>query len=295
MAQEQAAPALSAHDAAMVAVVDAKAAEMAAEAGGPPATPVAASTPPARPEGVPEKFWDATTGTVKTDDLIKSYAELERTRVAPAAAVTSPAVVPPVTKTPEEVAAEAALEAAKTPEVRAAEAAALVAAAKPAAVDLATYSAEYAASGALSEASYSALEAGGYPKALVDQFIAGQQATITAHRAAVFASAGGEAEYTAMAAWAGANLTPAEIAAFDSSVSSPNAALAAQAVTALKARFVEANGVDPKLIEGGGPDVGGGAFASRAEVVAAMSDPRYKKDPAYRAMVSRRIDGMASF
>ncbi|TCS61692.1 capsid assembly protein [Varunaivibrio sulfuroxidans] len=31
-----------------------------------------------RPEGLPEKFWDDTTGAVRTDALIKSYGELEK-------------------------------------------------------------------------------------------------------------------------------------------------------------------------------------------------------------------------
>src|SRR3954465_11008039 len=33
---------------------------------------------PARPADVPEKFWDAAAGTVRTEALLKSYAELER-------------------------------------------------------------------------------------------------------------------------------------------------------------------------------------------------------------------------
>ena len=38
--------------------------------------PVAPQPPP--PEGVPEKFWDAETGTLRSDALLKSYLELER-------------------------------------------------------------------------------------------------------------------------------------------------------------------------------------------------------------------------
>jgi hypothetical protein len=36
------------------------------------------ATPPARPEHVPEKFWDADAGNVRVDALSKSYGELER-------------------------------------------------------------------------------------------------------------------------------------------------------------------------------------------------------------------------
>jgi hypothetical protein len=46
-----------------------------------PAEEVAEATPPApveRPEHVPEKFWDAESGAVRTEALLKSYVELER-------------------------------------------------------------------------------------------------------------------------------------------------------------------------------------------------------------------------
>lgn len=33
---------------------------------------------PSRPEGVPEKFWDAESGTLRAEALLKSYCELER-------------------------------------------------------------------------------------------------------------------------------------------------------------------------------------------------------------------------
>ena len=33
---------------------------------------------PARPAGVPEKFWDGEAGCVRTDALLKSYLEIER-------------------------------------------------------------------------------------------------------------------------------------------------------------------------------------------------------------------------
>jgi hypothetical protein len=36
------------------------------------------ATPYATPDGVPEKFWDAEAGTLRTEALLKSYRELER-------------------------------------------------------------------------------------------------------------------------------------------------------------------------------------------------------------------------
>ncbi|WGF89277.1 capsid assembly protein [Marinivivus vitaminiproducens] len=44
-----------------------------------PLSPAAtASFPPARPADVPEKFWDAKAGCLRTEALLKSYLELER-------------------------------------------------------------------------------------------------------------------------------------------------------------------------------------------------------------------------
>jgi hypothetical protein len=57
------------------------------------ATPAAAAHAKARPGDVPEKFWDAETGTLRVDALLKSYRELERRlsqRAAPPAADAAP-------------------------------------------------------------------------------------------------------------------------------------------------------------------------------------------------------------
>lgn len=53
-------------------------AETAPEVVADPAAEAEAPPPAMRPEGVPEKFWDAEAGLVRTDALLKSYRELER-------------------------------------------------------------------------------------------------------------------------------------------------------------------------------------------------------------------------
>src|SRR5690606_2101635 len=50
-----------------------------------PKADTAAPTPsagdkPQRPDHIPEKFWDAATGAVRVEELVKSYAELEKGR-----------------------------------------------------------------------------------------------------------------------------------------------------------------------------------------------------------------------
>ena len=54
------------------------------------------------------------------------------------------------------------------------------------------------------------------------------------------------------------------------------------AIQALTNRFQDAVGKDGKVLTGYAPQDRADVFRSQAEVVAAMQDPRYDKDPAYR-------------
>jgi hypothetical protein len=196
-----------------------------------------------------------------TDALLKSYTELESTRVKPE--------IPPAPP--------------ETPQV------------PPSKIDTASMAREFADTGALSEARYAELAASGVDKATVDSYIAGQLALATARDSEGFNLAGGKEAYTAMAAWAQANMSADDLAAFDSAVTGSPAQMR-QAITALKSQYTAANGSIPQL-NNGVPSGSGGetAFASRAEVTAAIRDSRYRADPAYRSMVERRIGLMEVF
>jgi Phage T7 capsid assembly protein len=269
MAGEQA-PNLTPHDAAMVAKVDSSDAAIKATVQGTheaPVTPPVDGAKPARPEHVPEKFWNAEKGTVDTDALLKSYTELEKGKA-------------PADEKPPEGETDPAAEAVKAAQL-----------------DMGTLSEEFAQAGKLSDASYAALEKAGIPKATVDQYIAGQQALAGARDAEGFALAGGQEQYGKMVQWALANLSEAEQSAFDTAVVGSPASMN-QAITALKSKYEAANGSDPKLLggqQGGGGSEGDTPFASRAEVTVAMRDPRYSRDPAYRAVVERRVGLMDNF
>jgi hypothetical protein len=101
---------------------------------------------------------------------------------------------------------------------------------------------------------------------------------------------GGEKAYQAMISWAGQNLTKQEIEMYDSVMGKgdPNAIFFA--VQALNAKYSEAVGNDGQLLTGRGNDSGGVGFRSQAELVQAMSDPRYDNDPAYRQDVIRKLE-----
>lgn len=256
-------PPLSDHDKAMLKKVDDAHAALQ-----PPAPP--APTAPARPEHVPEKFWDAEKGTVRTDELLKSYVELEKARATPAPA--APPAAPQLDAEGKPIAPPAG---------------------KPDFLKLAD---EFRATGQLSEDHMKTLEGAGISREVAEQFIAGQQALASARDAEGYAVSGGKEQHEAMIAWASQNWTPDQQAAFDKAVhpSSPKASMLL-AIRGLKAAYEQSNGSQPNLTQGTPGGTPTGAFASRAEVTAAMRDPRYRADPAYRADVERRVNLMPTF
>lgn len=102
-------------------------------------------------------------------------------------------------------------------------------------------------------------------------------------------SVGGEEQYNEMLGWAGQNLTDQEIEAYDSVMENGDPSAAYWAVQALSLRYKDANGVEGNLVQGKPPSAGN-TFRSQAELVEAMSDPRYDKDPAYRRDLMRRLE-----
>ena len=102
-------------------------------------------------------------------------------------------------------------------------------------------------------------------------------------------SVGGEQQYNEMLGWAGQNLTDQEIESYDAIMDQGDPAAAYWAVQALSYRYRDANGVDGDLVQGKPPSAGD-TFRSQAELVEAMADPRYDKDPAYRRDLMRRLE-----
>ena len=95
-------------------------------------------------------------------------------------------------------------------------------------------------------------------------------------------TAGGEDGYNQLMAWSGENLDQADIEAFDALVESGNARLIRLAVSGLRSEMEKAVGFDGEMVTGRAPNQPVDVFRSQAEVVDAMSDPRYDRDPAYR-------------
>jgi len=101
---------------------------------------------------------------------------------------------------------------------------------------------------------------------------------------------GGDKAYKSMIDWAGQNFSKEEVSMYDGVMESgdPNAIFFA--VQALQARYNDNVGSDGQLLTGKGAENTDDSFKSQAELVAAMSDPRYDRDPAYRQDLMRRLE-----
>ena len=106
----------------------------------------------------------------------------------------------------------------------------------------------------------------------------------------VMNAAGGEANYNEIVEWAASNLPDRQIDAFDSVVDSGNPAAIGIAFQGLQSAYQEANGYEGRMLQGKAPSSSGEVYRSQAELVAAMGDPRYDTDPAYRADVIQKLE-----
>ena len=101
---------------------------------------------------------------------------------------------------------------------------------------------------------------------------------------------GGEANYNRVVDWAASNLTDEAINAFDSVVDSGNPMAISIAFKGLQNEYNEANGYKGRMLQGRAASSAGETFRSQAELVAAMGDPRYDTDEAYRDDVVRKLN-----
>jgi hypothetical protein len=105
----------------------------------------------------------------------------------------------------------------------------------------------------------------------------------------LFKMVGGEKAYKSMITWAGQNLSQEEISMYDSVMGKgdPNAIFFA--VQALASKYGDATGSEGQMLSGKTSREENAGFQSQAQLVEAMSDPRYDRDPAYRRDVLNKL------
>ena len=123
------------------------------------------------------------------------------------------------------------------------------------------------------------IDGGGYSEDLTD-----------AEMNQVYNSAGGEAEYNNLTSWAAQNLDESKMDAFNDIIDKGNATSIQIAVAGLRAEYEAQEGYEGRMLTGKAAKSSGDIFRSQAEVVQAMSDPKYDRDPAYRQDVYDKLE-----
>ena len=222
-----------------------------------PDNPAGAPPSEGRPEWLPEKF-------NSPEELAKSYTELEKK-------LSGGGSPPPA----EYQVQDAEAKITETLETNG--------------LDFAKYQQSYVQNGGLTEQDYAELAKAGLSREFINDYIAGQEAIAEQHKQRIFNDIGGEEQFNKLTAWAKQNLSQQEVQAFNTIIETQPMEAIHMAVLGLQARYQAANGRAPNLYrgEGGASNIQG--FQSRAEMVRAMQDTRYKTDPAYRSQVEQRV------
>ena len=101
--------------------------------------------------------------------------------------------------------------------------------------------------------------------------------------------AGGDAGYEALTQWAAGTLDESFITAYDNIVETGDMKMIQLALAGLQAEYERQNGFEGQMLTGKAAQPQVDTFRSQAEVVAAMQDPRYDSDPAYRQDVFNKL------
>ena len=156
--------------------------------------------------------------------------------------------------------------------------------------------------GTLEAGDYEQLAEAGFNRDMVDAYLSGLQykqtqdtALSVKEVASIKQSLGGEAEYNKMIEWAAANLSADEVEGFNQIINTQPMAAVKMAITGLHARYSAVEGREPKLIGGRAPKGNTDKFESTAQLVAAMSDPKYSTDPAYQRKVQEKLSRSSIF
>jgi hypothetical protein len=225
-----------------------------------PDAPIAEDNQSERPEWLPEKF-------NSPEDLAKSYTELEKK-------LSAPKDDPPTD--------DATTDDTPTEDK------------ENTGPNFAKFSEEYANGGALSDDSFAELEQMGYPKAMVETYLAGMQTNQEADASTVMAVAGGEDGYKDLTDWARDNMAANELEVYNQMVAT-GTDNAKMAVEWMMSKREAAGDVEPNLVSGKAQAASKDEFRSTAQVVAAMKDPRYGKDAAYTKDVEQKLGRSSVF
>ena len=150
---------------------------------------------------------------------------------------------------------------------------------------------EYQENGKLSDETVAELEKAGYPSEVIEGFIESRKALESRFTEAVYDSVGGTKEYNRIVDWASKNLPQKTIDSFNRAIDNNNLEAVSLMLEGMKSKMISKIGTANKSIHGGTatPVNRPKGFANKSEVIEAMSDKRYGRDPEYTRQVEQRM------
>lgn len=155
-------------------------------------------------------------------------------------------------------------------------------------IDYVALEAEYNENGGLSEDSYKLLKEKGYPKALVEAVLAGWQTKADAFANKIIEDAGGINEYKRIQKFVQSQGAGA-VNAFNAIVNKDDLSVVSAYIAGVKAQMVAQHGTTNPTLGGSGNVGKSKGYTDANEMIKAMSDPRYGKDPNYMQEVERKV------
>jgi len=145
---------------------------------------------------------------------------------------------------------------------------------------------EFQANGDLLPETRAKLAEQGITGEILDTYIEGQKAIIQRHMEDISTVVGGMEQMATVVEWAKNNLSAEEKKSIDA-IHDP--AVIKIILKDLENRMNDSEGYLPQQLQGGAGESRGNYFESMAEVEDAINDPRYSKDPVYRAKVAQKL------
>ena len=161
--------------------------------------------------------------------------------------------------------------------------------------DITAIKAEYAKDGKLSDASFAKLEEAGYTKRFVESFIRGQEAMAEQYAAGIVRYAGGAEQFNRVLSHLQTN-DPSTKDALEAAIVRKDVATAKAILNLAGKTMGKAVGIKPaRTLTTQGkpvaatPKAAAEGFESKADMIKAMSDPRYLRDAAYTNSVRAKV------
>ena len=153
---------------------------------------------------------------------------------------------------------------------------------------------EYQKNGELSKESIDKLEKAGYPKAMVDAYLDGLQATTEKFVNRIYSMAGGKENYEKIIGFI--KTQPESVVnAYNATITQGNLNQIELALNGIKAQMNTAYGTSNPTLMGGAATSTADGYTSMEQMTKDMADPRYQVDPKFTRSVMMKIKNATIF